>query len=412
MSSDPSQPRDPMPPATLNRTLGLWILVFYGLGSIIGAGIYVLIGAVAEVSGFTAPLAFVLAGVLAGLTGLSYAELSARFPEAAGAAAYVQEAFGLDWLSRVIGFSVVAVGVFLSGSLAHGAVGYINEFAAVPPLPAALGLIVLFTVIAGVAVGHSLRLAAAMTVVEIGGLVIVVIAGAPALTGVLDLLPHMVPTSGAAALALVSGAFLAFFAFLGFGDIVNMAEETHRPERTVPRAVLLAIFFSTLIYAVVALVALAAVPIEQLRGSKAPLELVMAGASWAPRNLLSVIALIAIPNGILITIVMLARILYGMAHRGWLPKGLGYVSPLTRTPLRTTLLAGAAIFVFTAGVDFIGLVTLTSGLNLVVFTVVNLALWRLHRTRPRDGLAFAVPSWCPPVAAAFSFGLLVTAIVF
>jgi APA family basic amino acid/polyamine antiporter len=170
-----------------------------------------------------------------------------------------------------------------------------------------------------------------------------------------------------------------------------MAEETREPERTLPRAVLLAIILSTVIYALVALVALAAVPIEQLRGSKAPLELMMAGADWAPRNLLSAIALIAIPNGILITIVMLARILYGMARRGWLPKALGHVSPLTRMPLRTTLLAGAVIFVFTAGVDFIGLVTLTSGLNLIVFTVVNLALWRLHRTGPRDGLAFAVP---------------------
>jgi APA family basic amino acid/polyamine antiporter len=191
-----------------------------------------------------------------------------------------------------------------------------------------------------------------------------------------------------------------------------MAEETREPERTLPRAVLLAIILSTVIYALVALVALAAVPIEQLRGSKAPLELMMAGADWAPRNLLSAIALIAIPNGILITIVMLARILYGMARRGWLPKALGHVSPLTRMPLRTTLLAGAVIFVFTAGVDFIGLVTLTSGLNLIVFTVVNLALWRLHRTRPRDGLAFAVPSWCPPLAAAFSFGLLIAAIAF
>jgi APA family basic amino acid/polyamine antiporter len=216
MSPDPSPPRDPVPPATLNRTLGLWILVFYGLGSIIGAGIYVLIGAVAEVSGFGALLAFVLAGVLAGLTGLSYAELSARYPEAAGAAAYVQEAFGRDGLSRAIGFSVVAVGVFLSGSLAHGAVGYISQFVAVPPLPMALGLIVLFTVIAGVAVGHSMRLAAAMTVVEIGGLLFVIIAGAPALGGLPEILPRMVPGSGAAALAVVSGAFLAFFAFLGF----------------------------------------------------------------------------------------------------------------------------------------------------------------------------------------------------
>jgi len=409
MSSDPLSPDSPPRPATLNRALGLWILVFYGLGSIIGAGIYVLIGAVADVSGYGAPLAFILAGVLAGLTGLSYAELSARFPEAAGAAAYVQEAFGQDWLSRAVGFAVVAVGVFLSGSLAHGAVGYITGFVEVPPLPTSLALVVLFTVIAALAVDQSLRLAAAMTVVEIGGLVFVVVAGAPALSNLPDILPQMMPGGSVAVMAIVSGAFLAFFAFLGFEDIVNMAEETHRPEHTVPRAVLLAIILSTLIYALVTLVALAAVPMEQLQGSRAPLELVMAGSSWAPKNLLSVIALLAIPNGILITIVMLARILYGMARRGWLPAGLAHVTRLTRTPVRTTLLAGALVFIFTAGFDFIGLVTLTSGLNLMVFTVVNLALWRLHRTHPRKGLAFAVPSWCPPLAAAFSLGLLLIA---
>ncbi len=398
-------------PASLKRVLGLWILVFYGLGSIIGAGIYVLVGAVAGVAGYGAPLAFIVAGVLAGLTGLSYAELSARYPEAAGAAAYVQEAFGRDWLSRLVGFAVVAVGIFLSGSLAHGAVGYIAEFVTVPQLPMALGLIVLFTLIAGIGVGHSLTLAAVMTVVELGGLVIVIAAGAPSLAHLPEVAGFMVPGSMAAVMGIFAGTFLAFFAFLGFEDIVNMAEETRDPKRTLPRAILLAIALSTLIYAVVSVVVVVAVPMEKLQGARAPLELVMQSATWAPKGLLSVIALIAIPNGILITIVMLARLLYGMARRGWVPAGLGHVNPLTRTPLRTTFLAGGLIFVFTVGVDFIGLVTLTSAVNLCVFTIVNLALWRLHRLAPRADLQVHAPRWCPPLAAAFSLALLLMAIL-
>jgi amino acid transporter len=400
-------PAPPAAPATLRRVLGLWILVFYGLGSIVGAGIYVLIGAVAGVAGYAAPLAFVGAGVLAGLTGLSYAELSARYPEAAGAAAYVQEGFGRAWLSRLTGFAVVAVGLFLTGSLAHGVVGYLNEFVAVPPLPAALGIVVLFTAVACVGVGHSLMLAAVMTAVEIGGLVIAAMVGAPALARLPEVAPLMVPGDLAAVFGVTTGIFLAFFAFLGFEDIVNMAEETRAPERTLPRAVLLSILFATVIYGVIALIAVVAVPLADLAASRAPLELIMRRASWAPHGLLSVIALIAIPNGILITLVMLGRILYGMARRGWLPAALGVVNPWTRTPLRTTVIAGGLAVAFTATVDFIGLVTLTSAVNLCVFGVVNLALWRLHRTDPRPDLPIRAWSWCPPLAAGICAALIV-----
>jgi amino acid transporter len=404
--SPATDPAPPSAPATLRRVLGLWILVFYGLGSIVGAGIYVLIGAVAGVSGFGAPLAFVVAGVLAGLTGLSYAELSARYPEAAGAAAYVQEGFGRAWLSRIVGFAVVAVGLFLTGSLAHGVVGYINEFIAVPPLPAALAVVVLFTAVACIGVGSSLTLAAVMTAVEIGGLAIVAAVGAPSLVRLPEVAPLMVPGDLTAALAVTTGIFLAFFAFLGFEDIVNMAEETRAPERTLPRAVLLSILLATVIYAVIAVVAVVAVPLADLAASRAPLELIMGRAPWAPHGLLSFIAIIAIPNGILITLVMLGRILYGMARRGWLPAALGVVNPWTRTPLRTTVIAGGLAVAFTAAVDFIGLVTLTSAVNLCVFSIVNLALWRLHRTQPRPDLPIRAWAWCPPLAAGFSVALI------
>jgi APA family basic amino acid/polyamine antiporter len=391
--------------ASLRRALGLWLLVLYGLGSIIGAGIYVLVGAVADAAGYAAPLSFLLAGILAGLTGLSYAELSARYPEAAGAAVYVKEAFGSDALSRLVGGLVVLVGVFLAASLARGAVGYIQRFADLPELPTALALVVGFTLIACLGVAHSVRFAALMTLIEIAGLVIVIAAGTPSLVRLPEVWPEMVPQAAAWA-GIGAGAFLAFFAFLGFEDIVNMAEETHAAERTLPRAIIVTITLTTLIYGAVALVAVTAVPMERLAGSRAPLELIAQSASWVPDGTLSVIALIAVPNGILITLVMLARILYGMARRGWLPLGLGYVNSATRTPVRATLLIGVIVLVFTAGIEFIGLVTLTSAVNLFIFTVVNLALAKLHRADSGGDLAIRVPRWCPPVAAVCSLGLL------
>lgn len=401
----PSPPPSPAGPG-LRRVLGLWLLVFYGLGSIIGAGIYVLIGVVAGTSGYAAPLAFALAGLLAALTGLSYAELAARHPEAAGAAAYVQEAFGRAWLARLIGFAVVAVGMFLTSSLARGVVGYIDAFVVVPETATALVIIAVFTGVACLGVGFAMRLAAWMTVIEIGGLVIVMIAGAPALAKLPEILPAMTPATAAAWGGIVAGAFFAFFAFLGFEDIVNMAEEARDPERTLPRAIILAIVISTAVYFIIALIAVAAVPMAELAGSRAPLEAVMAFNPWVPKGVLAAIAVIAIPNGILITLVMLGRILYGMARRGWLPAALGHVGALTHTPVRATVLAGAIAFLFTALVPFIGLVTLTSAVNLCVFATVNMALWRLHRARPRDGLAFHVPDWVPLAGAACCVGLL------
>ncbi|MBT6185840.1 MAG: amino acid permease [Rhodospirillales bacterium] len=396
----------------LRRVLGLWLLVLYGLGGIIGAGIYVLVGAVADVAGFATPVSFVLAGVLAGLTGLSYAELSVRYPEAAGAAVYVREAFGSDALSRLIGFCVVAVGVFLAASLSRGAVGYLNRFIEVAELPAALALVAGFTVIACIGVGSSVKTAAIMTLVEILGLVIVVIAGVPMLIHLPDIVPAMMPTSSAVASGIALGTFLAFFAFLGFEDIVNMAEETSDARRVLPRAILLTILITTVIYGIIALVAVTAVPMEKLAGSRAPLELIVEGVSWVPSGTLSVIALIAVPNGILITLVMLARILYGMARRGWVPSVFGHVNARTRTPLFATLVSGAAVAGVAGVINFVGLVTLTSAVNLFVFTVVNCALWKLHRTTKRVEVpgpgTFHVPLWVPPLGAICSLALLAT----
>jgi basic amino acid/polyamine antiporter, APA family len=395
------------PAPALRRVLGTLLLVFYGLGVIIGAGIYVLVGSVVSVAGEAAPWSFVLAGVLAGLTGLCYAELAVRFPEAAGAAAYVKEAFGSDRLSQLAGLAVAAVVVVSTASIARGSVGYIQVFLAWPGAAIAGGVVVLSAAIACLGVRESVGLAAAMTLVEIGGLLLVVAAGWPALQALPERIGELMPALDAGALAgVATGAFLAFFAFIGFENLANMAEEARRPERSLPRAILISLGLSTLLYALVTAVTLLALPQEELAASSAPLLLVAEEAEWFSTDLFAAIALVAVANGVLIELVMLGRLLYGMARRGWLPAWLGEVHPRLRTPIPATLGGGAAVFVLTVAVPFLHLVALTSTITLLVFALVNLALWRLQRRQPRSA-GFRVPRFIPPVAALANVALAV-----
>lgn len=391
----------------LRRSLGLWLLVFYGLGTIIGAGIYVLVGEVAGKSGMAAPIAFLLAGLLAALTGLSYAELAARFPEAAGAAAYVGEGLRSPLLSRLTGFAVLIVGIVVAASLARGAAGYLEAFVNVPT-PLAAGLFVVgFTAVACLGVRESVGIASLMTIVELLGLALVVAAGWPGLDGIVERLHEIVPDGAAEWTAVGAGGFLAFFAFIGFESLANMGDEAKDAERTLPRAILLTIVISTAFYVLVSLVAVLAVEPARLAGSSAPLSLVLETSGWAPPELLALIVLLAVPGGILIDMVMTSRLLYGMARRGLVPAWLGHVAPRTRVPVIATLVSGAAALVLAVGVPFGGLVTATSSLTLIVFLAVNLALWRLQQRPSRNHRGFRAPRWVAPLGALLCLVLVV-----
>ena len=399
----------PDPPVMLKRALGLWLLVFYGLGTIVGAGIYVLVGEVAGKAGMATPLAFLLAGALAALTGLCYADLSGRFPEAAGASAYVSEGFGSPFLSRLVGFIVLVTGLIIAASLARGAAGYVETFFALPEPVIAGAFVIAFTAIACLGVRESVGIASVMTIVELGGLALVVTAAAP---GLADLPQHwreLVPSTSAGWIGTGTGAFLAFFAFMGFESLANMGDEARDASRTLPRAILLAIVIATVAYVSVALVAVFAVPVETLAKSSAPLTLVAASSGWPIAEIMSVIALLAVPGGILIDVVMTSRLLYGMARRRLLPRWLGQVQRGSQVPLAATLVSGGLTFVLAVGVPFGGLVTATSSLTLLVFLAVNLSLWRLQRRDVggrRIPAGFRAPRWVAPLAAILSLTLI------
>jgi amino acid transporter len=394
----------------LRRVLGTPMLVLYGLGVIVGAGIYVLVGTIVATAGGGAPWSFLLAGVLATMTGLSYAELAVRFPEAAGAAAYVKEAFGSDSLSRLTGLAVAAVVIASTASIARGSAGYIQAFLPLPDSIIAGGLIILFTAVGCLGVRESVGIAAAMTMIEIGGLLLVIIAGLPALSWAPDRMGELLPGGAFGTWAgVVAGGFLAFFAFIGFENLANMAEEARDAERSLPRAILLSLGLSTLLYLVIAVVVILALPIDELIAAPAPLLAVAAQANWFSPKVFAGIALLAVANGVLLELIMLARLLYGMAARGWLPTGLAAISPRLRTPVRATLLGGAITLFLTIALPFISLVSVTSTTTLLVFAGVNLALWKLHQTQPRTS-GFRVPRLLPPLAALANVVLVVTQI--
>ena len=381
--------------------LTFWPLVFYGLGVIVGAGIYVALGAVIERAGQAAPLSFLLAGVAAGMTGLCYAELAGRYPQASGAVAYVRQAFGSDRLARLTGIAMTVAVAVSAASIARGAVHYLVVLLPLPVPLLTAALVFGFTWIAALGVRESVALAAAMGIIEIAGLIVATIAGL--LAAPQFHLAGMVPADVAAWQGTVAGAFIAFFAFIGFETLANLAEEVKEPQRTVPRGILGAIAASVLLYVAVAT---AAVLADSTSGS--PLLGLFEGTN---ASVFAVVGSIAVANGVLVQIVMLARLFYGMASNGQLPAMLGRIHPRTRTPVLATVLAGAIVLTAALLVPFEQLLVFANAVTLAIFVLVDLALWRLQHNTPQPEGSFSVPRYVPPTAALLAVVLMLAEIL-
>ena len=392
-------------PVVLRRILTLWPLILYGLGVIVGAGIYVAMGAVLNRAGTTAPLSFLLAGIAAGLTGLCYAELAGRFPEASGSVAYVRHGFQSERLAGLTGLGITLAVAISTASIASGTVQYL---AALLPLPASLLITLVIscaTAIAMIGVGESVGLAGAIGVLEIAGLLAATAAGfvaAPELH-----FDGMVPMTISGWSGVAAGAFIAFFAFIGFETLANMGEEVKAPQRTLPLGILGALAISIGLYL---LVVTAVVMSDRISGN--PLMGLFEGKSLSA---FAAVGVLAVGNGVLVQVVMLSRLFYGMAKRDQLPAFLApdflsQVHPRTHTPIHATLVAGGVVLVVTLLVPFERLLVLANAITLAVFTLVDLALWRLRRAGPPAN-GFHAPIWVAPAAAAFSAALLLSEIL-
>lgn len=377
--------------SSLRRSLGGPAMVFFGLGTIIGAGIYVLIGEVAAQSGSWTPLSFLAAAVVAAFTGLSYSELVARHPRSAGEAVYVDAAFRRRWLSTAVGWGVVITGLVSAATLTRGFAGYLGQLVPAPQWTAICLLVVGVTALAITGVRQSVGAAVAVTVLEILGLLLVVSASAGEWTADRNWDVWSAGLPDASWLGIAAGAFLAFYAFIGFEDMVNMAEEVREVSRVLPRAILVAIGVSTVIYLLVSLVAVVAVTPAELAGSDAPLTTMVAGSSWMPPTVITVISLLAIVNGVVVQFLMGPRVMFGLSRDEGGPRWLGRVSAKTQTPVAATVLFALAVLVFALAMPLGRLAQITSAVILVIFVLVNLSLIRLRRTEPFDGFRVAAP---------------------
>lgn len=386
----------------LRRALGVPLLVGYGVGVIVGAGIYVLVGEVVRAAGGYAPLSFLLAGMLAVLIAVCYCDLAGRFPEAAGAAAYVNEAFGSDAASRVVGLGIAAVVASSTAAIARGSAGYAQVFVALPAEAIAATLCIIATAVACLSVRQSVALAAVMSLIEVGGLLAVVAAGWREMPTLGKLAGGSAAPVGAGGVA--AGVFLAFFAYIGFENMANMAEEARDTRRTMPRAMFLSLAVSTVLYLMVVTVAVGAARGPGAIQGAAPLLAVGQSAGWYSPLAFAAVALVAVSNGVLIEIIMLSRLFYGMARRGLLPQRLAAIHPRTATPVNATFAAGLLVLALSVVLEFVALAAAASAATLLVFAAVAAALWRLQ-SRGLPARGFAAPRFVPPLAAALCVGL-------
>ena len=388
----------------LRRVITLPLLVFYGLGVTVGAGIFALIGEILKIAGDNAPLSFLLAGLIAGTTGISYALLVRVFPRAGGEAVYVSRGLGSKW-GALVGYGVAATGMVSSAVIALAFAGY---FHAIIPISESVLVVLVILSLAGIAwfgVRESVWFAVAITVLEISVLVVIAVFGLPLLGDITAVAQtFVVPVNGPIVAAVISGSVIAFFAFVGFEDIVNMAEETLDPERTASRAIIWTLGISVGIYVAIALAAVMAPDRQAVATSSAPMaELYhqVTGFSGAP---VAVMAAIAMVNGILIQIVMASRMLYGMAHEGLAPHWLAEIDEKHGTPSRATFVVAGIILLLALFFPLVRLAETTSMILLGVFTLVNVSLFALGRTHEDRMLRRF--RWWGLISAALCVGIL------
>jgi APA family basic amino acid/polyamine antiporter len=383
------------------------MLVLYGMGTTIGAGIYVLTGAVAGIAGLWAPISFLLAAVLAGFAALSLGELAARYPRAAGEAYYVRQGFGAPRLAGFVGIAVAVAGAISAATVARGFAAYVAAYSALPPWFFMIAIVAASGAVAARGIAETAWIAALLTVIEIGGLLIVIFVAGDSLMTIPERAPELLPPLTLSAwMSVLSASVICFYAFLGFEDMVNVAEEVQDVRRTLPLAILWTLVCTLVLYVILALVAVLAVPPAELAQSEAPLALIYQRKSGGMPWVLSAIGAIAMSNGALIQIVKSSRVLYGLADQGTLPRRFGRVHPRTRTPLFATGVVTVSVAALAIAFPLELLARMTSWITLGVFALICGALLRVRKREPAPDEVRVLPAWIPATGALVSFALL------
>jgi basic amino acid/polyamine antiporter, APA family len=410
----------------LRRVMGPGLLLLFIVGDILGTGVYALTGDVAAEVGGAAWIPFLVAFLIATVTAFSYLELVTKYPQAAGAALYAHKAFGVQFVTFLVAFVVMCSGITSASTASRFFAANFNtafglDWGKVGIVIVALLFMAMLAMVNLRGVGESVKLNVGLTIVEITGLLLVIMVGLWAFTGggadvdFSRVVAFDTATDKNVFMAVTAATSLAFFAMVGFEDSVNMAEETKDPVKVFPKALLTGLSIAGIVYVIVAIIAVALVPVGTLEASDTPLvEVVKAGAPNLPiEDILPFISMFAVSNTALINMLMASRLIYGMARQRVLPPVLGSVHPTRRTPwvaiVFTTAIAFGLIFYVTAFANSSAISLLggtTSLLLLAVFAVVNVAVLVLRRDVQEAGRHFKTPTALPVIGCVASLYLV------
>lgn len=397
----------------LERSVTLWQITLYGLGSMLGAGIYGLIGQAAGQLGSAVWTAFVVSMIAAMLTGLSYANIVSRYPKAGGAAYVTQRAYMIPLLSYVVGLTVVCSGLTSIATQSNVVAESVAKLfgLTLPIWMLAIGFLIIICGILLRGIKECMWFNALCTVIEAAGLLIVIASGV-SYWGSQNLFEFPAEAShngelGAIAVLVMQGAVLTFFSFIGFEDMLNVAEEVKNPKRNMPLAIILAMVAATVIYMAVAITAVSVIHYSELPKALALVEVVKRAWPWFPPIILSVITIFAVSNTALVNWVMGSRLLYGMSRQGLMPEALGRVNASRRTPHVAILAIFGVVVVLSQIGGVKELAQATVLLLLTVFTIVNIALVILKNRSGEPVGSFEVPVVVPMLGAVVCSALIV-----
>lgn len=384
---------------TLHRSIGPTQMALYGLGSMLGAGVYGLMGKAAGQVGNAVWLAFVVALVAALLTALSYASLGSRYPRAAGAAYVTQRAYGFPLLSFMVGLALVCSGLTSIATQSRVFAANLIELVGLDGLPVAwlaLGFLLIMTGIVFRGIRESMWVNVLCTIVEASGLILVVAVGFSYWGSVDYFETPAAPGDDHVILIVMQGAVLAFFAFIGFEDMYNVAEEVRDPQRTIPLGLITAMVAAAILYIAVAITAVSVVPWQELGTAPGPItEVVSRAAPIIPPILFTGITLFAVANTGLVNFVTASRLLYGMGRQGLLPAFFGRVHSDRRTPHIAILVLFLILVPLALAGTISELASATVLLLLSVFAVVNGSLFVLKGRKSEEPGKFEIPRFVP-----------------
>ena len=369
----------------LHREIGLFGAVAYGVGTILGAGVYALIGIAAGKAGNAVWLSFAIAAGVAAFSGLSYARLSAILPVSGAEYAYVEESFHSKFWAFIVGWLVLVSSIISAAAVALGFGGYLSSLLSVPVEIGAAILIVVLSLVNYLGIRESLILNIVMTLIELAGILIIIVLGLGYL-GSVDLTYSPTGVTG-----VVGAVGIIFFAFIGFEGLVKIGEETRDPTRTIPRALLLSLVITTVLYVLVAVSVVSILPYQELAASSSPLaDAALRAQGPTAALVLAVVALISTANTVLIILIATSRIAYGMSARSALPGVFASLHPERGTPRAAILLSMAASVAFC----FLGGIELTANAAnftiFMVFLAVNLAVIQFARLDKGIGRGYVI----------------------